>query len=379
MSDIRLVNVCKSFGQEKVLINYNLSVSAGSFFALLGPSGCGKTTILRLLAGFEQVDSGQIFLGNQDITNLPANERSINTVFQNYALFPHLNVFDNVAYSLRIKKLPNELITQKVLKILHTVHLDKQVYKTIDQLSGGQQQRVALARAVINEPDVLLLDEPLAALDLKLRERVLVELIELQQKLKTTFIYITHDQDEALAVADQMAIMNHDGRIEQIGEPGQIYDQPKTAFVAKFVGTTNIIKGACASTYLENIKNVEKSDLLIYLEGVDKNLNLNRDKLILNLSDQELVNRKFSFSLRPEKIVLTKTDEPLIGYDNALQGQVISVIYHGKSTLYRLRVNDGFVLTVFDQNRGQNGFSEASVGDLVYMHWCSTDVILLAD
>lgn len=379
MSDIRLVNVSKSFGQEKVLTNYNLSVSAGSFFALLGPSGCGKTTILRLLAGFEQVDSGQIFLGDQDITNLPANERSINTVFQNYALFPHLNVFENVAYSLRIKKLPNELVEQKVLKILHTVHLDKQVYKTIDQLSGGQQQRVALARAVINEPDVLLLDEPLAALDLKLRERVLVELIELQQKLKTTFIYITHDQDEALAVADQMAIMNHDGKIEQIGEPGQIYDKPKTAFVAKFVGTTNIIKGVCDLASLENIKNVDKSDLLIYLEGVDKSLNLNRDKLILNLAGQELLNRKFSFSLRPEKIILTKKDEPLIGYDNSLQGQVISVIYHGKSTLYRLRVNDGFVLTVFDQNRGQNGFNEAVVGDFVYMHWCSTDVVLLAD
>lgn len=366
MRDIKLVNVCKSFGPEKVLTDYNLTVAAGSFFALLGPSGCGKTTILRLLAGFETVDSGQIFLGNQEITDLPANERSINTVFQNYALFPHLNVFENVAYSLRIKKVPNEIVEQKVLKILQTVHLEKQIFKTIDQLSGGQQQRVALARAVINEPDVLLLDEPLAALDLKLRERVLVELIELQDKLKTTFIYITHDQDEALAVADRMAIMNHHGKIEQIGEPSEIYDKPKTAFVAKFVGTTNIIKGDLLAGTNEQ--------LTVKLEGLNCNLILERAKII-HTSDEH----KFAFSLRPEKIILTKNAEPLIGYDSQISGQVISLIYHGKSTLYRVRVSENLVMTVFDQNRGQNGLNEAEVGDQVYLYWRTLDIVLLED
>jgi len=373
MSNIRLVNVCKSFGQEKVLVNYNLDVPAGSFFALLGPSGCGKTTILRLLAGFEQVDSGQIFLGDQEITNLPANERSINTVFQNYALFPHLNVFENVAYSLRIKKVANDLVEQKVLKILRTVHLDKQVYKTIEQLSGGQQQRVALARAIINEPDVLLLDEPLAALDLKLRERVLVELIELQKNLKTTFLYITHDQDEALAVADQMAIMNHDGKIEQIGEPSQIYDQPKTAFVAKFVGTTNILKGS-----VREDARAFSQELLIDLESLDQSLRLNCTKLVCELPEN-LVGHRLIFSLRPEKISLTQKNESPVGYDHTSSGQVISVIYHGKSTLYRVRVSDSLVFIVFDQNRSQNDFLQAEIGDTVYTHWRAADVTLLED
>lgn len=364
MSDIKLVNVCKSFGTEKVLVDYNLTVTAGSFFALLGPSGCGKTTILRLLAGFESVDSGQIFLGNQEITNLPANERSINTVFQNYALFPHLNVFENVAYSMRIKKLPNDLVEQKVVKILQTVHLEKQIYKRIEQLSGGQQQRVALARAIINEPDVLLLDEPLAALDLKLRERVLVELIELQDKLKTTFIYITHDQDEALAVADRMAIMNHNGKIEQIGEPGEIYDKPKTVFVAKFVGTTNVIKGTLQET--------KPQELAVYLEGLNQILLLSSDKISCDRDEH-----KFLFSLRPEKIILTKTSVQLVGYDNQIAGQVVSLIYHGKSTLYRIRVGENLVMTVFDQNRSQNDLCEAIVGDQVYLHWCTLDIVLL--
>ena len=368
MRDIKLVNVCKSFGPEKVLTNYNLTVSAGSFFALLGPSGCGKTTILRLLAGFESVDAGQIFLGKQEITNLPANERSINTVFQNYALFPHLNVFENVAYSLRIKKIDKELIDQKVLKILSTVHLDKQVYKTIDQLSGGQQQRVALARAVINEPDVLLLDEPLAALDLKLRERVLIELIELQSKLKTTFIYITHDQDEALAVADRMAIMNHQGKIEQIGEPSEIYDRPKTAFVAKFVGTTNIIRGS--------IEQINGAEILVLLEGLDHKLTLDYAKVN---NKNYITGNKLVFSLRPEKIILSKDPVQLLSYDRLAAGKVVSLIYHGKATLYRVKISETLIMTVFDQNRNHNGFNEAEVGDDIYLSWRTEDIVLLED
>src|ERR1700735_3471835 len=216
MRSIKLEAIKKSYNGEVILENINLTIPSGKIFALLGPSGSGKTTILRLIAGFDAPDEGAIYLGKTNITHMPTNERRVNTVFQNYALFPHLNVFENVAYSLRLKNIPNDIVEQKVQRVLKIVHLEKHIHKAIQQLSGGQQQRVAIARAIINEPDVLLLDEPLAALDLKLRERMLIELIDLQSTLGTTFVYVTHDQFEALTVADTMAIMNHDGEIEQM-------------------------------------------------------------------------------------------------------------------------------------------------------------------
>src|SRR5476651_575254 len=243
MRSIKLDKLKKSISGGMIINDISLTIPAGKFFALLGPSGCGKTTLLRLIAGLEKADAGKIFLGDEDITNVPIHERPINIVFQNYALFPHLDVFDNIAYSLRLKKLPKIVIEQKVFKILEAFHLENHIYKSPSQLSGGQQQRVALARAIVNEPDVLLLDEPLAALDFKLRERMLIELIELQDKLKTTFVYVKHDQFEALTVADQLAIMNTKGEIEQIGTPKEIYEFPHSSFVAKFVGTTNILSG----------------------------------------------------------------------------------------------------------------------------------------
>lgn len=364
MRDIRLVNVSKAFGKEAILNNYNLTVPAGNFFVLLGPSGCGKTTILRLIAGFEQADRGRIFLGDQDITDLAPNERNINTVFQNYALFPHLNVFDNVAYSLKIKRVAPDEIAERVVKILGTVHLEKQIYKRIDQLSGGQQQRVALARAIINEPDVLLLDEPLAALDLKLREKVLVELIELQEKLRTTFIYITHDQDEALVVADRMAIMNHQGQIEQIGGPDEIYDRPRTAFVANFVGQTNLIKGT--------LREDDAASWSVQLDRLDLDM-----PALESWVKPELEGCKLKFSLRPEKLILQKERTVLVGYENYAQGQVISVIYHGKSTLYRVQMAEDLILQVFEQSRSD--VVELFVGDVVWAAWRSLDAVLLQD
>ena len=243
MKGIVLQGITKSFGSEIILNNINLKIPGGKFFALIGPSGCGKTTILRMIAGLETPDSGSVFLGDHDITHVPVNKRSVNTVFQSYALFPHLNVFDNVAYSLRIRNLSATAILQKVEKVVRMFHLESHLYKQIGQLSGGQQQRVAIARAVINEPDVLLFDEPLAALDLRLREKILLDLIELQDHLGTTFVYITHDQTEALTIADQMAVMNKNGQIDQVGTPKEIYEHPKSVFVANFVGTTNIIQG----------------------------------------------------------------------------------------------------------------------------------------
>lgn len=366
MRDIRLVNVSKAFGKEAILNNYSLTVPAGNFFVLLGPSGCGKTTILRLIAGFEQADRGKIFLGDQDITDLAPNERNINTVFQNYALFPHLNVFDNVAYSLKIKRIAPDEIAERVVRVLSTVHLEKQIYRRIDQLSGGQQQRVALARAIINEPDVLLLDEPLAALDLKLREKVLVELIELQEKLRTTFIYITHDQDEALVVADRMAIMNHQGQIEQIGGPDEIYDRPKTAFVANFVGQTNLLKG------LLRQDPVDPDRWSIQLDRLDLDM-----PALDHWIKPELQGQKLKFSLRPEKLILQKEQTTLLGYNNHTQGRVISVIYHGKSTLYRVQTGEDLVLQVFEQSH--SNVEELFVGDLVWASWRSLDVVLLQD
>src|SRR5260221_2864486 len=243
MRNIRFENIVKTYHGDLVLDKLSLEIPGGTFFALLGPSGSGKTTLLRLIAGLEEADKGSIFLGNEDITHTPIYQRPVNTVFQNYALFPHMNVFDNVAYSLSIRNIPEEIIKEKVTKILITVGLEKHIYKSIQNLSGGQKQRVALARAVVNEPDVLLLDEPLAALDLKLREKMLIELIDLQSILKTTFVYVTHDQFEALTVADYMAIMNDDGEIEQIGTPKEIYEFPVSTFVAAFVGTTNLFSG----------------------------------------------------------------------------------------------------------------------------------------
>lgn len=354
MSDIRLVDICKSYGDEQVLKNYDLVVPSGSFFALLGPSGCGKTTILRLIAGLEQSDSGKIFLGEEDITNQEINKRNVNTVFQNYALFPHLNVFENVAYSLRIKKVAESIIKQKVAKVLAAVHLEKQIHRSIDQLSGGQQQRVALARAIVNEPDVLLLDEPLAALDLKLREKMLVELIDLQSSLKTTFVYITHDQNEALAVADQMAIMNYDGKIEQIGDPEDIYAKPASKFVANFVGTTNILDG-------------------IAIEDGDKTKLVVSDDVQFTIPTDWLVKQgeSISVSLRPEKIVIS--EEELSKYENKLEGIVLSVIFHGKATLYQVKVGDT-VFQVFDQNRGELVFE---IDEKANLYWQASDATVL--
>lgn len=362
MRSIRLEKLKKSISGGTIINDISLTIPAGKFFALLGPSGCGKTTLLRLIAGLEKADAGRIHLGDEEITHVPIHERPINIVFQNYALFPHLDVFDNVAYSLRLQGLPKIVIEQKVFKILEAFHLENHIYKSPSQLSGGQQQRVALARAIVNEPDVLLLDEPLAALDFKLRERMLIELIELQDKLKTTFVYVTHDQFEALTVADQMAIMNHKGEIEQIGTPKEIYEFPHTSFVAKFVGTTNILSG--------NLRHLDSSDSEIEIPDLGRfKLYIPQKKAWMSEGCDILI------SIRPEKIFITKKEVP--NFSNTVKGVVQSIVYHGRSTQYNIVLKNHMKLQVFEQNEEHFPQQVIDYDNEVNLYWQKENVVIL--
>jgi len=239
---IELKGVSRTFGDTPALKNINLYIRKREFVTLLGPSGCGKTTMLRIIGGFEYADEGQVLFEGRDIANVPPYKRRINTVFQKYALFTHLNVYDNIAFGLNLRKMPKDEIARRVGRMLRLVKMEGYEKRSVDSLSGGQQQRIAIARALVNEPEVLLLDEPLGALDLKLRREMQLELKSMQQQLGITFIYVTHDQEEALTMSDTVVVMNH-GCIQQIGDPKRIYDEPKNAFVADFIGESNIIAG----------------------------------------------------------------------------------------------------------------------------------------
>jgi spermidine/putrescine transport system ATP-binding protein len=362
MRSLKLEKLSKSIKGQSIIHNINLTIPSGKFFALLGPSGCGKTTLLRLIAGLETADSGKIYLGENDITHLPIHERPINMVFQNYALFPHMDVFDNVAYSLKLKKVAKDQIEQKVVKILEAFHLKDHMYKLPNQLSGGQQQRVALARAIMNEPDVLLLDEPLAALDLKLRERMLLELIDLQYKLQTTFVYVTHDQFEALTVADQMAIMNTHGEIEQIGTPKEIYEFPHSSFVAKFVGLTNILPGS--------LRKVD-SDPEIAINGLGNfKVHLPKRKEWMK-EDAEVL-----MSIRPEKIFISKK-EAAHNFSNHLKGTVTGIVYHGRSTQYNILLKNQMRIHVFEQNEEHFPQEVIDYDNEVNLYWQKENSVIL--
>ncbi len=361
MRSIKLDGISKSYRGELVLENLSLEIPSGKFFALLGPSGCGKTTVLRLIAGLEAVDSGRVYLSDKDITDLPIYERRVNTVFQQYALFPHLNVFENVAYSLRLRNVPENIVHEKVTHMLKTVRLSGREYKNIKNLSGGQQQRVAIARAVINEPDVLLLDEPLAALDPKLREQVLIELIDLQDKLKTTFVYVTHDQTEALTVADKMAIMNSGGRIEQIGTPKQIYEFPATQFVANFVGSTNIIEG---------ILHIADSQVTIEVPELGT-----FNVFVPTMRKWMIPGCNLFMSLRPEKIKISKQKLDLEA--NYVEGVVSDIIYYGSATKYQVELPSKKILSVFRQNEEHLPTETIDYEDKVHLYFSKENIGLL--
>ena len=299
---LELKEIKKSFTEgEAVLDNISLEISKGEFITLLGSSGCGKTTTLRIIAGLEQPDAGSVWLDGREVTGLEPNQRDVNTVFQNYALFPHMNVAENIGYGLKLKKVPKSEIRKKVSQMLELVQLEGYEKRKPSELSGGQKQRVAIARALVNNPKVLLLDEPLGALDLQLRRAMQIELKHLQKKLGITFIYITHDQEEAINMSDRIAVMR-DGRIEQIGTPDEIYNHPKTSYVATFVGNANILHGVAESIQGENaIVKIGNDRVIVKLETSQQDTEDTRAKQYLAAGE------KVTLAVRSENILLQET------------------------------------------------------------------------
>ncbi|MCX7949359.1 MAG: ABC transporter ATP-binding protein [Treponemataceae bacterium] len=361
-SDVTITGVSKSFGDFKALKNVSLTIQKGEFFSLLGPSGCGKTTLLRIIAGFETPDCGEVYFDGQDVLGLPPNMRHANTVFQNYALFPHLSIFENVAFPLRIKKLPNKEIKERVYTYLKLVELEAHAHKKPSQLSGGQKQRVAIARALINEPSVLLLDEPLSALDAKLRQHMLIELDKIHDKIGITFIYVTHDQQEALSVSDRIAVMCQ-GDVLQVGTPHEIYESPATDFVARFIGETNLFDGKVVA--------VEKAgeELLVTLDIPELGA------VKVTTVDQVQVGQTVSFTIRPEKIAIS-TEKPKTSRQdiNLYEGVVDEPIYSGFQTKFYVRVSENLILKVMKQHSNYSDEGpEIEWKDSVYLSWSADD------
>ena len=350
--DVRLVDVVKRFGDAIAVDHIDLEVRDGEFFSLLGPSGCGKTTTLRMIGGFEAPTSGLIELQGQDVTWLPPYQRNVNTVFQSYALFPHLSIYENVAFGLRRKKVKDSEIKARVSEMLTLVELPGYERRKPTQISGGQAQRVALARALINRPAVLLLDEPLGALDLKLRRQMQVELKRIQQEVGITFIYVTHDQEEAMTMSDRIAVMNK-GRYEQLGDPASLYERPTTRFVAGFLGISNLLPG-----------DVEGTD------GDYSTVRLADDSRVR--APRALVEGKarVSIGVRPEKIRLREDGDATPAGHNELHGVVKDASYLGVSTQYEISARGGARLTVYEQNVQRATKAELwSRGEAVRLTW----------
>jgi spermidine/putrescine transport system ATP-binding protein len=372
-SDVVIKGVSKSFGDFRALNNINLAIQGGEFFSLLGPSGCGKTTLLRIIAGFESPDAGAALIDNIDVLPLPPNRRQVNTVFQNYALFPHLSVFENVAFSLRIKHIPRNEVPPRVNSYLKLVQLEGHAHKKPNQLSGGQKQRVAIARALINEPRVLLLDEPLSALDAKLRQHMLIELDQIHDKIGITFIYVTHDQQEALSVSDRIAVMNQ-GDVLQVGTPHEIYESPATDFVARFIGETNLF-GATVS-------GVEKLTQPSSAAGTGSNTEYMADLEVPGLGrikvttvDQVVPGQKVSFTVRPEKIVISKERPSTKREDiNLFQGIVDEPIYSGFQTKFYVKVRNDVMIRVVKQHaKYYDEGPDIIWKDDVFISWSAND------
>ena len=346
-------NISKSFGDNKVLENINLNISKSEFFGLLGSSGSGKTTLLRILGGFEKPDTGKIFLEGVDITNLEPFDRPLNYMFQSYALFPHLNVFSNLAFGIRGKFSKDE-IKAKVKDISELLSIDNLLNRRIKQLSGGEQQRVALGRCLIKKPKLLLLDEPLAALDKKLRSKTQLELTSLQKKLKITFVFVTHDQEEAMSLSDRMAIMRN-GIILECSTPEEVYENPKTLYTANFIGIANTLE-------------IYKKDKKYFSNELNISLQLN----------QELNNQGVNILLRPEKIKIKSVKNSEISLVNSFEGEILEKSYLGSFTRYEVKSNSK-VISVLDQNYNSNSNYNFPIGERVICSWEKQSIKILED
>jgi spermidine/putrescine transport system ATP-binding protein len=368
-SDVVIEGISKSFGDFTVLNNIDLNIKKGEFFSLLGPSGCGKTTLLRIIAGFETPDQGAVVVDGADMLPLPPNRRQVNTVFQNYALFPHLSVFENVAFPLRIKGASKTAIRAQVADYLKLVQLEAHAHKKPSQLSGGQKQRVAIARALINNPRVLLLDEPLSALDAKLRQHMLIELDEIHDKIGITFIYVTHDQQEALSVSDHIAVMNQ-GDVLQVGTPHDIYESPATDFVARFIGETNLFDATVVSA--ERLEKPELSAQTEYMAELDIP---ELGSIKVTTVDTVRPGQRVSFTVRPEKVLISK-EKPATkrGDINLFRGVVDEPIYSGFQTKFYVKVMEKALIRVIKQHAKYSDEGPDIVWkDSVFLSWSAND------
>ncbi len=355
---VELVNLTKAYGSFRAVDNLSLQIKEGEFFSILGPSGCGKTTTLRLIAGFETPTSGQIYLQGQPISGVPAFQRPINTVFQNYALFPHMTVAQNVAFGLEMQRLPRKEIEHRVREALAMVRMADRANSRPHQLSGGQQQRVALARALVNRPSVLLLDEPLGALDLKLRKAMQLELKQIQQEVGITFIYVTHDQEEALTMSDRIAVMGH-GQVLQCATPEEIYERPQSRYVANFIGETNFLEGTLLS--LNGTARIQlEPELSIAAEPCQRDL---------------AEGTQVTVAIRPEKIALSAVN----GDPKALRGIVREAVYIGTDMRYFVRLGERTEIVARLPNVGAARDQRFRRGDTVYVSWAAENARLLVD
>jgi spermidine/putrescine transport system ATP-binding protein len=364
LEEIRLENLSKQFEGFTAVEDVSLSIKSGELFSFLGPSGCGKTTLLRMIAGFEVPNRGRILIGKSDITDIPSYKRQVNTIFQNYSLFPHMTLFENVAFGLRIKKTPKVETTDRVKEMLSLVKMEDQANKYPDQISGGQKQRIAIARALINKPKVLLLDEPLAALDLKLRQHMLIELMNIHDAVGITFIYVTHDQGEAMSISDRVAVMNH-GRIIQAGPPDDIYERPNSIFSAYFIGETNLITGEVTGIEAEYVQ-------LSCPDGTGSNFEIDSTFHFLPTVGKEL-----TVSLRPEKIAISRSKPRYQDDINMLRGTIEDILYLGSHTQYIVRVGT-LKFRVFSQHK-RVYFDDKALDweEPVWLFWHDTDTWLI--